>query len=72
MIRLLAFLVGIFFAGLLLLSFFVNLTGFITDPPAPTAETAGFHKEPKELHLASTGPLGKYDRQQLQRGFQVY
>ena len=72
MIRLLAFLVGIFFAGLLLLSFFVNLTGFITDPPAPTAETAGFHMEPKELHLASTGPLGKYDRAQLQRGFQVY
>ena len=31
-----------------------------------------FHREPKELQLASDGPLGKFDRQQLQRGFQVY
>ena len=28
--------------------------------------------QPKELHLASDGPFGKFDRQQLQRGFQVY
>ena len=31
-----------------------------------------FHKEPKELHLASDGPFGKFDKPQLQRGFQVY
>jgi ubiquinol-cytochrome c reductase cytochrome c1 subunit len=31
-----------------------------------------FHKEPKEVSYASDGPLGKFDRQQLQRGFQVY
>jgi ubiquinol-cytochrome c reductase cytochrome c1 subunit len=31
-----------------------------------------FHREAKELHLASDGPLGKFDRQQLQRGFQVF
>jgi ubiquinol-cytochrome c reductase cytochrome c1 subunit len=31
-----------------------------------------FHEEPRDLHLASDGPFGKYDRQQLQRGFQVY
>ena len=31
-----------------------------------------FHLPPKELHLASDGPLGKFDRQQLQRGFQVF
>jgi ubiquinol-cytochrome c reductase cytochrome c1 subunit len=72
MIRKLAFLVGLAFAGVLLLAFFVNLKGYITDPPAPTAESAGFHLEPKELHLASNGPFGRYDRQQLQRGFQVY
>ncbi len=31
-----------------------------------------FHLEHKELALASDGPLGKFDRRQLQRGFQVY
>ncbi len=72
MTRILASFVGLFFAALLMLGFFVNLTGFITDPPVPTAESAGFHLEPKELHLASNGPFGRYDRQQLQRGFQVY
>ncbi len=71
MIRKLAFLVGIAFAGVLLLSLFVNLKSFITEPPAPTAESI-FHREAKELELASNGPFGKYDRQQLQRGFQVY
>ena len=39
--------------------------------PSKTAEDE-FHKHPKELHLASDGPFGKFDRQQLQRGFQVY
>src|SRR3546814_11115972 len=29
-------------------------------------------KHPTELHLASDGPFGRFDRQQLQRGFQVY
>ena len=31
-----------------------------------------FHLHPRELHLASDGPFGRFDRQQLQRGFQVY
>ncbi len=31
-----------------------------------------FHEDPKALSLASDGPFGKYDDQQLQRGFQVY
>jgi ubiquinol-cytochrome c reductase cytochrome c1 subunit len=31
-----------------------------------------FHKEHKELKLASDGPFGKFDNAQLQRGFQVY
>ena len=40
-------------------------------PAEPTAEHE-FHKHPKQLALASDGPFGKFDRQQLQRGFQVY
>ena len=71
MIRKIAFLVGLGFAGVLLLALFSTVQGYITDPPAPTAEHE-FHLEPKALHLASDGPLGRFDRQQLQRGFQVY
>jgi len=71
MIRKLAFLVGLAFAGVLLLSLLISVKSYITDPTAPTAESK-FHEEPKELHLASNGPFGKFDRQQLQRGFQVY
>ncbi|MEO7409949.1 MAG: cytochrome c1, partial [Sphingomicrobium sp.] len=40
-------------------------------PPAKTVEHE-FQKEPKELKLASDGPMGKYDKAQLQRGLQVY
>ena len=39
--------------------------------PEPTAVRM-FHEEPKALDIASNGVLGKFDRAQLQRGFQVY
>ena len=44
---------------------------YISEPTAETAEHV-FHKHPKHLDLESNGPLGKFDRAQLQRGFQVY
>ena len=71
MVRRIAFLVGLGFVGVLLFSFFVNLMANIRDPGTPTAEEE-FHEHPKHIVLASDGPLGKFDRQQLQRGFQVY
>ncbi len=71
MIRIGAFLVGLFFAGWLIVSFAVGAVAYVSEPPQETAEHA-FHKHPKELSLASDGPMGKLDRQQLQRGFQVY
>jgi ubiquinol-cytochrome c reductase cytochrome c1 subunit len=71
MVRIIAFFVGLGFAGVLLISLVVNLVAFVQSPPEPTAEHE-FHREPKELHLASNGPLGKFDRQQVQRGYQVY
>jgi ubiquinol-cytochrome c reductase cytochrome c1 subunit len=37
-----------------------------------TAEEEYYHHDVKPLHLASDGPFGHFDRQQLQRGFQVY
>ncbi|WP_265570423.1 cytochrome c1 [Sphingomicrobium nitratireducens] len=71
MVRILGFLVGLGFAGVLLISLVTNLAQYISEPPAPTAEHE-FHLHPKEVSFASDGPLGKFDRQQLQRGFQVY
>jgi ubiquinol-cytochrome c reductase cytochrome c1 subunit len=71
MIRILSILVGLFFTVALAWSFGNGAYQAITEPAAPTAEHE-FHKHPKELHLASNGPFGKFDRQQLQRGFQVY
>lgn len=71
MVRLFAFLVGLFFSAALLWSLGTGVYSAITEPATPTAEHE-FHKDPKELHLASDGPFGHFDQQQLQRGFQVY
>ena len=71
MIRKIGPIVGLGFVLVLLLSLFSGLKDYFQAPPEPTAEHE-FHREPKDVHLASNGPLGHYDRQQLQRGFQVY
>jgi ubiquinol-cytochrome c reductase cytochrome c1 subunit len=71
MVRIIGFFVGLGFAGVLLISLVVNLVAYFQSPPEATAEHH-FHQEAKELKLASDGPFGKFDRQQLQRGFQVY
>jgi ubiquinol-cytochrome c reductase cytochrome c1 subunit len=71
MIRKIAIVIGLGFVAAVLWAFGSNLTSFIQSPPAATAEEE-FHKHPKELRLASDGPFGKFDKQQLQRGLQVY
>ncbi|HEY0629330.1 MAG TPA: cytochrome c1 [Sphingomicrobium sp.] len=71
MVRIIGFLVGLGFAGVLLISLVVNLVGYVQSPPEPSVEHE-FHKHPKKLALQSDGPFGTFDRQQLQRGFQVY
>jgi ubiquinol-cytochrome c reductase cytochrome c1 subunit len=71
MVRIIGFLVGLGFAGVLLISLVVNLVGYFQSPPEPSIEHE-FHKHTKELKLQSDGPFGTFDRQQLQRGFQVY
>ena len=63
--------IGALFAAVLLISFFSNLATYFQSPPAPLASDE-FHKEPKEIHFASDGPFGHFDKRQLQRGFQVY
>jgi len=63
--------IGIVFAGVLLISLITGLSTYFSNPPAPLAAEE-FHLPPKTLHLASDGPFGKFDKQQLQRGLQVY
>ena len=71
MLRFFLGFVGAVFSVVLLISFFNNISTFLTSPPEKTAEEE-FHKHPKHLELASNGPFGKFDEKQLQRGFQVY
>lgn len=71
MVRWMAFVVGAAFAGVLAWALLWTVQGVIADPPAPTAEEE-FHRHPLDAHLSSAGLFGKYDKRQLQRGFQVY
>jgi len=71
MVRIIGFLVGLAFAGVLLISLFVGVSEYVSSPPVPTAEEE-FHLAPKPLHLASDGPFGHFDKKQLQRGLKVY
>jgi len=64
-------LVGAVFSVVLLISFFSNVSTYLTSPPPATAEEE-FHLHPKHLSLASDGPFGKFDKKQIQRGFQIY
>ena len=63
--------IGAVFSGVLLISLISGVATYVSNPPAPLAAEE-FHKPPKPLHLASDGPFGKFDKRQLQRGFQVY
>lgn len=71
MIRIVSILVGLFFTVVLGWSF---LTGAITTAQEglPHTVEAQFHKKPKHVAFASDGAFGRFDKQQLQRGFQVY
>ena len=71
MVRVFAFLVGLAFAGVLAISLFIGVADNLSNPPEELASEA-FHKDSKHLALSSDGPFGKFDNQQLQRGFQVY
>ncbi len=71
MVRLISFLVGLFFSGMLLLALGSTIYGAITEPAAPTAEHE-FHKLPKDEKFTFDGPFGKYHKGQLQRGLKVF
>ena len=71
MIRIFSILAGLFFSVALLWSLGKGAVSYISEPPVATVEHE-FHQYPKELALASDGVFGRFDKQQLQRGFQVY
>ena len=71
LLRSISYLVGLVFAGVLLIALFSGVSEYFSSPPAPLASDE-FHREAKALRLPSDGPFGKFDEAQLQRGFQVY
>lgn len=71
MIRAIGFFVGLGFALVLLISLFSGISDYYSNPPTQLA-SAALHREAKELRLPSDGPFGKFNKAQLQRGFQVY
>ena len=73
MIRILAALAGLVFAGVALLSFGFGAYAFFTEEPLHSAEHE-FHLEAHgpESGFSFDGPLGTWDIAQLQRGYKVY
>lgn len=75
MVRILGILVGLGFCGVAAWSLLWGVIAYVKEPPQPTAE-ARFHMEAHEpnARFAFEGPFGRFshDRQQLQRGLQVF
>ena len=71
MLRFFAPLIAPFVGALFVLSL---LWAVVMSPHAPAIHLASeeFHLAPKPIHYSFEGPLGRYDNEQLQRGFQVY
>lgn len=73
MVRIIGFLVGLGFIAALVLALVNDTWSWIAEPPEKPVEYA-FHEHAHgpSNGFSFEGPLGTYDRQQLQRGFQVY
>jgi ubiquinol-cytochrome c reductase cytochrome c1 subunit len=71
MVRFFAFLVGLGFVAVAAWSLLWGAIAFVSEEHEESVEHK-FHKEPKHVAFSFDGPFGKYDRKQLQRGFQVY
>jgi ubiquinol-cytochrome c reductase cytochrome c1 subunit len=69
--RIIASLIGAAFVFVLGLALFGTIKTAITEPAPETAEHV-FHLHPQSIGLSSDGFFGKFDRRQVQRGFQVY
>ena len=67
-IRLVAILVGLGFALIALYSFVIGAYAWMTEEPAGHLP----YEEPRDIAYSFDGAFGKWDIQQLQRGFKVY
>ncbi len=63
--------IGAGFLFALLLGIFSTINGMLTEAHVESAEHE-FHLAPRDAGLQSAGVFGTFDKQQLQRGFQVY
>ncbi|WP_167073354.1 cytochrome c1 [Sphingomonas vulcanisoli] len=68
MVRFFAFLVGLGFVSALFVGFVMPRD----KQEESAAEYVHEHMTLKPVHYSFSGPFGRYDRRQLQRGFQVY
>jgi len=73
MIRLIGILIGLGFTVMVLWAFGAGAGAVISQGylVEATAEHE-FHREPRHVSFSTDGPFGKWDLQQLQRGYQVY
>ena len=71
MVRAISYLIGLGFVGVLALSLFFTVKDAIQNPAPATAEHE-FRIHPESAGLPSAGLFGKFDRRQVQRGFQVF
>jgi len=71
MVRLLGILVGLGFVLVAGWSLAWGVAAYVSEPHEESVEHR-FHQEPRDIAYSFDGPFGKYDRAQLQRGFQVY
>lgn len=71
MVRLLGILIGLGFVAVATWSLGWGVYAYVTEEHEESVEHR-FHQEPEHIAFSFDGPFGKYDRRQLQRGFQVY
>jgi ubiquinol-cytochrome c reductase cytochrome c1 subunit len=71
MVRLLGILIGLGFVLVTSVSLGWGVYAYVTEEHQESVEHR-FHEEPRHIAFSFDGPFGKYDRPQLQRGFQVY
>jgi ubiquinol-cytochrome c reductase cytochrome c1 subunit len=71
MVRLLGILIGLGFVLVASWSLGWGVYEYVTTEHEESVEHR-FHEEPRHIAFSFDGPFGKYDRTQLQRGFQVY
>jgi ubiquinol-cytochrome c reductase cytochrome c1 subunit len=71
MVRVLGIFVGLGFVAAAAWSLLWGLVAYVGSPPEQTVE-ARLHEEPRNISYSFDGPFGRFDEQQLQRGFQVF